>query len=63
MFLRETTEPFINWRGNHRRPILLDHVSAYPGKRSVVVLDNASSHKHPLFESRLAAMGACPQVT
>ena len=68
LFVHVTTEQHLDHHGKIRGPILLDHLSAYPGYRSCVLLDNASIHgnvhkanrpsKDARFVARLAERGA-----
>jgi hypothetical protein len=55
-FVEATTQPFVDWQGRRRRPILVDYLR--PGM--CVLLDNARIHNNNdrRFIGRLAALGA-----
>jgi len=48
-----STDAFVQWIANK----LLPHYTAFPGPRSVIVMDNASAHYYPRIEEVITAAG------
>mmetsp|Transcript_23120 Transcript_23120/g.58988 ORF Transcript_23120/g.58988 Transcript_23120/m.58988 type:complete len:346 (+) Transcript_23120:135-1172(+) len=58
-FLHVTTEPFRDWRGALRPPMLLPHLQPRQQRRMCVLLDNASIHSCHEFDTRVLAVRGC----